>query len=743
MTDSITILERQEEELVFESFDHADAWNLGSTIVRIDREAGHAVGIDIRRPGLVLFRAALHGITPDQESWISRKAAVVLRMEASSALVDARLSAARIDPAAVDWLGAEYAVTGGSFPIRVRGVGVVAAATASGLPGGPRPHRARHPRAPGGRPSRMKASPRQVKGGQHARIRIWERASGAVRTVFESRDRLYEAPNWTPDGRLLVNGDGLLWTLPADGSALPEQIQVAGLPDVNNDHVLAPDGRTVFASANDWHIWEVQLAGGAARRTTADDGAMHFLHGVSPDGGRLGYVRLEPVGNAWPTSATIHTIGADGTGDTAVTSHPGPADGCEWTPDGEWIVFNTEQFSTIPGHAQLARVRPDGGDLEQLAFDERVNWFPHVAPTGDVAVYLSYPPGTTGHPRGSPRRTAACLGRCVERAHHCCRLRGRARDHQRPELGSGRLRVRVRRLSLPMKNQGVHMSTELEQGFVPLFNGESLQGWHPAPRVYGAEYPRGPSIAQKLEEMGLEPPVNPEVHPARWFVEDGVVVGEQATPGYGGYLVSDETFGDFDLVIEAKPDWPADTGIMLRRQRDSWEGFQVLLDHRPSGGIGGFFGNGLASFSAVPFAINAEFDDERRPVRMVADDPATSVEPVTPVKRGRLRYAGDVEDFLRVWKWGDWNELRIRCVGPMPVITTWVNGLKVAEIDTATIDAPNYDAAAIHAVLGDGGHLALEVHDNDAMFGEARWGRGAQCRWRNARIKDLGGERAV
>jgi uncharacterized protein (UPF0303 family) len=133
MTDLIATFERQEQELVFDSFDHTDAWRLGTRITAIAQDAGHPVGIDIRRPGLVLFRAALPGITPDQESWIVRKAAVVLRMEASSALVDARLSAAGVDPAAVGWLGAEYAVTGGGFPIRVRGVGVVAAATASGL----------------------------------------------------------------------------------------------------------------------------------------------------------------------------------------------------------------------------------------------------------------------------------------------------------------------------------------------------------------------------------------------------------------------------------------------------------------------------------------------------------------------------------------------------------------------------------------------------------------------------------
>jgi hypothetical protein len=28
------------------------------------------------------------------------------------------------------------------------------------------------------------------------------------------------------------------------------------------------------------------------------------------------------------------------------------------------------------------------------------------------------------------------------------------------------------------------------------------------------------------------------------------------------------------------------------------------------------------------------------------------------------------------------------------------------------------------------------VHDNDAWFGEARWGAGAQCRWRNIRIRE-------
>ncbi|QHC65555.1 heme-degrading domain-containing protein [Rathayibacter sp. VKM Ac-2759] len=129
--DAIPELEQQERELVLDAFDHGTAWELGSRITGLAR--GAAVAVDIRRPGLILFRAALPGSTPDQESWLARKSAVVLRLESSSALAAARFAAAGGDPSTGGWLGPDYALTGGSFPIRVRGVGVVAAATVSGL----------------------------------------------------------------------------------------------------------------------------------------------------------------------------------------------------------------------------------------------------------------------------------------------------------------------------------------------------------------------------------------------------------------------------------------------------------------------------------------------------------------------------------------------------------------------------------------------------------------------------------
>jgi hypothetical protein len=278
-----------------------------------------------------------------------------------------------------------------------------------------------------------------------------------------------------------------------------------------------------------------------------------------------------------------------------------------------------------------------------------------------------------------------------------------------------------------------------ESGSAPLFDGVSLTGWRTIPRTYGRLYPGGPRVLDVLTEFPSDYNEQARAHPAAWTVEEGAIVGRQDPPGsgWGGYLITDRAFGDFELRLDANPDWPADTGVMVRRRRDSWEGLQVLIDHRQSGSIGGFYGNGIGGFHAVPFALDATRDTAGKAVGLRGDDPATSVEPFTASKRAMLTQGADLDTFLATWRFGDWNELRIRCVGHLPVVTVWINDLLVAEIDLGTLQAPNYDADAVSQVLGPRGHIALEVHDTDPMLGEGRWGHGARCRWRNIRIRDL------
>lgn len=242
---------------------------------------------------------------------------------------------------------------------------------------------------------------RTLRPGQSSQLTVIARDSGARQVIFVA-DEIIEAPNWTPDGATLVfNAGGEIWTIPADGSADPVKVETGRL-DLNNDHVLSPDGLTLYASADDGHIYAVPLAGGTARRVSNAHATPHhyYLHGISPDGATLSYVAVE--GPADRRRINLFTIPAAGGPDTRLSDVDYPNDGPEYAPDGNWIYFSSERAAKIPGQAQCFRMRPDGTGIEQLTFDDRVNWFPHVSPDGRWIVYLSYPWGTTGHPADKP-----------------------------------------------------------------------------------------------------------------------------------------------------------------------------------------------------------------------------------------------------------------------------------------------------------------------------------------------------
>ena len=134
VAERMAALSAHETRFMFESFDHAAAWQLGTQMVERALSESLPVIIDIRRPGLVLFRSALAGTTAENEVWLDRKANTVFRYETSTALLAARFAAQGIDPWSTEWFDtATFAAAGGSFPVRVRGAGVVAAVTVSGL----------------------------------------------------------------------------------------------------------------------------------------------------------------------------------------------------------------------------------------------------------------------------------------------------------------------------------------------------------------------------------------------------------------------------------------------------------------------------------------------------------------------------------------------------------------------------------------------------------------------------------
>jgi len=94
---------------------------------------------------------------------------------------------------------------------------------------------------------------------------------------------------------------------------------------------------------------------------------------------------------------TVRSVADPGRAPTPPPDSP-RADGPEFSPDGAFIHFNSEHGAASPAMPSSSDAVPDGSDWTRLTSDERVNWFPHPSPDGRHILYVSFPPGTQGHP---------------------------------------------------------------------------------------------------------------------------------------------------------------------------------------------------------------------------------------------------------------------------------------------------------------------------------------------------------
>jgi hypothetical protein len=240
------------------------------------------------------------------------------------------------------------------------------------------------------------------------------------------------------------------------------------------------------------------------------------------------------------------------------------------------------------------------------------------------------------------------------------------------------------------------------EGWITLFDGKSLDGWHKNPEKIG--------------------------HGAggQWTVEEGgVLAGEQDPPGSGngGILLTDQKFGDFELSLQMKPSWGIDSGVFLRGN-DKGQCIQMTVDYYDGGNIGHFYGEQTGAWAPRAFSIKGN----------VREGELISLEPIemrTPEEAG-LVSSCQPQEWVKAWKVNDWNTALIRVEGgKYPKITTSINGLEVGVFDAATSKAEKYDRETVAELLGAEGHIAVQVH------GGKSYPAGKKCRWRNIRVREL------
>lgn len=237
-----------------------------------------------------------------------------------------------------------------------------------------------------------------------------------------------------------------------------------------------------------------------------------------------------------------------------------------------------------------------------------------------------------------------------------------------------------------------------EEGWIELFDGKSLDGWHKNPMKIG-------------HGTG-----------GQWVVEDGAIVGQQDPPGSGngGILLTDRKFKNFEVMIDLKPDWGICSGFFLRAN-DQGKCLQMMVDYHDAGDVGHVYGEGVGGFNTRPFNIYGSYEDQK--LKSLTTKPVEKAPVVT--------HTCTAEEWLKAWKVNDWNTARCRVEGNPAKVTTWINDVKIVEWDGTKYEDPKYDKQKVMDLLGDEGSIAVQVH------GGKSWPVGAKCRWKNIKVNVL------
>jgi uncharacterized protein (UPF0303 family) len=130
----LQILEQQEHLLQFPFFDHSTAWLLGTSLKQHCEAKKLSVAIEVRLSRETVFLYLMPGTTGNNADWARRKRNTTELQQKSSYSIGLSLEAGQTLELISGLPFRDYAYHGGSFPIRVRGSGVVGSVTISGLP---------------------------------------------------------------------------------------------------------------------------------------------------------------------------------------------------------------------------------------------------------------------------------------------------------------------------------------------------------------------------------------------------------------------------------------------------------------------------------------------------------------------------------------------------------------------------------------------------------------------------------
>lgn len=129
----LNILEKQEKDLVFDTFTNKDALSLGIILTEVCKDTKAPLSMRVFLDDVIVFQYTMEGDSDRRFGWTLRKYNLIKKTGHSS--MHGKVRALYLDELQDLYLDSDnYGFGCGGFPITIKGKGIVGAITVSGLP---------------------------------------------------------------------------------------------------------------------------------------------------------------------------------------------------------------------------------------------------------------------------------------------------------------------------------------------------------------------------------------------------------------------------------------------------------------------------------------------------------------------------------------------------------------------------------------------------------------------------------
>jgi Tol biopolymer transport system component len=192
--------------------------------------------------------------------------------------------------------------------------------------------------------------------------------------VSNDPSRIDDAPDWSPDGtRIAFAGDPCF----TDGAGAPQGGPCVFVMNADGSGTanLTPEEKRLECDPDNQNA-------GYSHAHHSDDPSW------SPDGSKIAFTGYFDICTHSSDGATdIWVMNADGSGKKQLTSTPNFSENPNWSPDGNWIVFDSDRGEK--GNLDVYKMHPDGSGVTQLTDSPALDALPAFSPDGTKIVFVS------------------------------------------------------------------------------------------------------------------------------------------------------------------------------------------------------------------------------------------------------------------------------------------------------------------------------------------------------------------